>query len=229
MDELRQTTKLLRKSVQETNQNIRRYSENTPQVERTVDSVSPVFSYKKEFRTTGHPHTVNLNLKFGEQEKPCNLNQIDEYIACETLCGGSTTATGEEQAMQYDGFASNIGGFTFAADNRGIVVPLSGIYNIRVMTEFGSVADVGQENIAWISVSIRRNGYILQQVKKISPCGLCAFFPHFDLFAQGVYCNAGDVVGGWEGAIAGLPFYTPANLCGLFHGQPTIVELVAQP
>lgn len=238
MSNVKQVGKLLRKNATESGHNIRRISENFPHVERTVDNINPAQSFRHEFIVNSPKPSAKMSIEVVEYPKiDCVTSPIEEYIACQANCnaggsfwgGGGIPADGTEYPVQYARMDANIGGFTLnpLASGGGVIIPLDGIYSVRGSVSYGSVGWGG----AWISLSMRQNGYIIDSAiaTQTNGCGICLFYADLTVSAT-TYCKAGDYVGVWTGAIAGLHFFTPFNFCnwGLI-ASPTIIELIGQP
>ena len=220
---MKQLGKLLGKNAKESNQNIRRMKENISLIHRTVDKVNPEQHFKLDFNLSDHQHQIAMDIIFEEADDECITEQIEQFASCLTRCPGFGPADGQTYEGQGQVFVSNIGGFTMAAEGRGVIVPVPGIYQIHFTN---SVAGVASSNtIVW--GSIRKNGAVLSEQAFQSPCDLCYWGPDFDLWST-VECAAGDNINSYMAASADYYFYTPSNFCGLFGVGGMAVTLVAQ-
>lgn len=221
MDNLNQLGKRLRKIFADSEFNIRRVSENFPDVHRFVDNVGPTSAYSMEFPTTAHPHTAHLSVHFREIIKPCVIEPPELFVGAEAQCGpfpGSDVTLAPEI---HPAFISQIGGFALNPAG-GITVPMSGYYNIHFVN---SPVGVSVATGSFILAQLRAGGEIIAQQQVVYGAGLQFVGPTFSLWGVGVFLAAGANVSGWM-TEANIAFWTPSDFCGLFGGQTLVVTLV---
>jgi hypothetical protein len=210
MDLFKQVNKQIKKIRDDTAVNSHRYKENFPQIERKVDEIAFDNSYKLEFRTSDHPHTVTLNFRV----KPpttcfrCNINSfttghpgdIRGIWTDMTFPSLSGTATPAQWATN----TTNTGGFTNTSE--GIVVPQDGIYNANWSV---GATGVTVNDLTTLIFSVRHNGVIQTQVVYSVSNGKLPASPNFYsispvLNGLCMTMRAGDVVNGWLAAGGGV-------------------------
>lgn len=164
MDLFKQVGNQIKKIRQDTAINSHRYKENFPQIERKVDEISFDNSYKLEFKTSDHPHTVFLNFRVKPPTTcfrcnaplttghPGDLRGIWTGLSFPSLSGTATPG-------QWSTNTTNNGGFTKTTD--GIVVPQDGVYNVNVSV---GASGVTINNNTTLVFSVRHNGVIQTQV-----------------------------------------------------------------
>lgn len=233
MSTSRQVGKRLYKSAVETAHNERRVAENFPQVERAVDSVSSVFPFDMNFVTSDHPHTAKMMIKIKTAEVPCEIEEVPYYAQCGTGCSnfyGGSWVSGIPAT--YDRFRSNIGGFGLGSPY-GIIVPITGYYNIRFTNDVVGVCTAESQ---FVVGGIQHNGIPILTQTYTPGAGFAhplAFLACWvDITATGVFCAAGDNVGGWLAQSGDIPFFTPSDFCWIFGDlagfdvQATYITLV---
>lgn len=221
MNQIKQIGKNLRNTRKNSENTIRRVQENFPMIERKADFVKPENPYKMEFTAQSVPKSIRLNLYLASYDKPCEPEQLDYYVAVTANCPGYPP--GEfEGAQSYNHTFTQIGGFVSNYPGPGIIVPLSGVYQIRFAMSTGGVA-VG--NPTYLIAGIMVNGaLVITETYTPSFSGLGYYGPDVNLYTT-MYLAAGSVVGGYT-VQSGIAFWTPSNLCGLFGGSPTTIILV---
>lgn len=213
MDNLRDLGKKLKEGFRESSHNIRRFSENYPMLERTIDKVGPANPYSATFRTTDHPHTVSLDFKVEPYNTECEVEPIETVAICQTRCtqypyGSSTSDGGYYPGTEYT-MESNIGGFQLDPDY-GVIVPLAGIYFVHYTNNVVGVA----LSPSCVKASIRHNDAVISERIACNSCSVCFFSVSFS-FTAIVTCAAGDNISSWQQAPPSLFNYTPSNFCWL--------------
>lgn len=213
MDNLRDLGKKLKAGFRESSHNVRRYSENFPMLERTVDKIGPANPYKANFKTTDHPHTVFLDFKVEPYNVECVLEPIETVAVCQTRCTQYPFGSGTSDGGYYPGkeltMESNIGGFQLDPD-WGVIVPVAGIYQVHYTNNVVGVA----LSPTCVRASIRHNGSIVTENVACNSCGFCFFSVAFS-FSATIACAAGDNISSWQQAQPNLVNYTPSNFCWL--------------
>lgn len=213
MDNVRDLGKKLRGGFRESDQNIRRFSENYPMLERTVDKVGPANPYSANFQTSDHPHTVMLDFKVEPYNTECVVEPIEQIALCQTRCTqypfGNLTSDGGYYPGTEVNMEANIGGFQLDPDH-GVIVPFAGIYQVHYTNNVVGVALAP----TCVTASIRHNDGIVAEQVKCNSCGLCFFSVAFSMSAT-IVCAAGDNISSWQQALPDLFHYTPSNFCWL--------------
>lgn len=213
MDLFKQVGKQLRKVRDDTAINSHRYKENFPQIERKVDEIAFDNSYKLDFRTSDHPHTVTLNFRVKPPTTcfrcatplttghPGDIRGVWTGATFPELSGDSTPA-------QWTTNTENTGGFIATVD--GIVIPQDGVYNVNFTI---APSGVTSNPAAALVISVRHNGVIQTQVVYSVSNGRLPDPPGFfalSLNLNGLCLTAreGDIVNGYFAASFTSPLTT---------------------
>jgi hypothetical protein len=212
VDNLKDLGNKLKQGFRESSQNIRRFSENYPMLERTVDKVGPANPYQANFRTTDHPHTVKLDFIVEEFNEECVVQPVEQAAIMQTRCpqypfANLTSDGGYYQETGVTSIEINIGGFSY--DN-GIVIPFAGIYQVHYTNNVVGVA----LSPTCVRASIRHNGAIIAEQIRCNSCGFCFFSVAFSMAAT-IVAAPGDIISTWQQAQPELFHYTPSNFCSL--------------
>lgn len=215
--------------------NIRRYAENFPLVERGVDRFNDQQPFKMDFDLSDHPHTVSLDIFIRENPIYPQIEPPEQIIRCVTNCpwflqggdwsgnifGGGLPGPGF-WAAYYDKFNINIGGFQLNWSGGGVIVPISGYYQINA---FANVAGVSNWGPAYYVGEIRAGGgSVLASKTYYQPYGL-QWTPTPMNITTVAYLPAGTVVGLWM-AQDNFAYFTAYNFCGWWGGRSLAIDLI---
>lgn len=205
MDIFKQTFKKIGQNLQSNELNLRKVDRRFPQVERKNDQIIFNSPYRMEFNTSDHPHIVKLNL-YVKPPPSCFKCKVGistfftEAVAPNASWGPDD---GNAHPVVYTSFSSNEGGFGLDPSG-GIIVPVSGVYNVEFAL---STAGVIVSPSAAIVSSVRLNGVIVaQKVYSVTDGTLESGFLSVNHYGLCMEALAGDIVGGWVAA-GGIAFF----------------------